>query len=689
MSVETSSLRNVAIAGHGGTGKTTIFEHFLAISGSIDKAEPVSSGKSVSDFTDEEIERKTSIHLALGFANTQDTTINILDTPGASDFVGEVVAAFRMCDSALVVVGAKEGVQIETVKLWRRLEARAKPRMVFINKLDSNAAGFDEPLADLRQKFKSTFVPVVVPIASPEGFLGVVDIINQQAYFIPSEGETEKAVDVPEDMADLVEIYRSALIEAAAEGADDLLEKYLEEETLTDEELSQGLRAAVGSGKIVPVLCGAAEIGSGVRAALDFIAESMPSPLGSSEPIADSDETVTLSESGEPIGFAFKTTIDQFAGKLSFTKVISGVIAPDSDLINPRTRSKQRIGKIYRALGKQLVELESLVAGDIGVLVKLEAMHNFDTICSSDNLIQIDPVEIPQPVHSVAVSAESKKDEDKMNQLLQRAAEEDPTFTIRFNPETKQTVISGMGELHINIILDRIRDKQKVAVETRVPKVPYRETITKPSDGEYTHKKQTGGHGQYGRVVLKIRPLERGEKYSFENIIKGGSISRGYIPGVEKGIQEAMESGNLAGYPVVDLAATITDGKEHPVDSSEMAFRLAAKGALLQAMETAGSVLLEPVVNLKVFTNDDHVGDILSDLSSRRGRVSGQDALGGGITEIDAQVPQAELLRYSIDLRSITSGTASFEMEFSHYSQISGKHAEDVIKAAKAAAVAD
>jgi elongation factor G len=324
-----------------------------------------------------------------------------------------------------------------------------------------------------------------------------------------------------------------------------------------------------------------------------------------------------------------------------------------------------------------------LCAGDIGVLTKLDSASTDDTFCMQDHIVSYMPLQIPQPVHSVAVSAASKKDEDKMNQFLQRAAAEDLTFLMRFNPETKQTVISGMGELHISMILKGIKEKQNIEIETQVPKVPYRETITKSAEAEYTHKKQTGGHGQYGKVVLQIKPLPRGEKYSFENVIKGGAISRGYIPGVEKGIIEGMQTGILAGYPVVDIGAVILDGKEHTVDSSEMSFKLAAKGAVMAAMEKAGSVLLEPVVDLHVYTNDENVGDILSDLSSRRGRVLGQEAVGGGIAKIDAQVPQAELLRYSIDLRSITSGTASFEMEFSHYNPISGKIAEDVIKATK------
>ena len=694
MGVATEAIRNIAIAGHGATGKTTIFENLLAAGGSIERAETIASGKTVSDHTDEEIERKISIHLALGYINQNNVMMNLFDTPGASDFVGEVVTAFRICESAVVVIGAKEGVQIETVKIWRRLEARSKPRVLYINKLDSDRADFAEALATLSDRFSATFVPIVIPIDGAEGFRGVVDLIAQKAYLIPEPGESEKAVDIPDDIKETVEEYRTSLIEAAAEGDDALMEKYFEEETLSDEEILAGLNVGFKENRIVPVLCGAAELGSGIIPLLDFLAKNAPSPVGAMEPQDDkktgegeeAEEAVTaIDAGGSPSGFIFRTTIDQFSGKLSFTKVITGTIKPDIDLYNPKAQSKQRIGKIYKCLGKKIVDTDSIGAGDIGILVKLDSAHNFNTLCSLDDEVTYASIAVPQPVHSVAVFAASKKDEDKMNQFLQRAADEDPTFTIRYNPETKQTVISGMGELHIMMILDRIKEKQNIDIETKVPRVPYRETITKTADAEYAHKKQTGGHGQYGKVVMQINPLERGLQYTFENVIKGGAISRGYIPRIEKGILEGMESGVLAGYPVVDVGAKILDGKEHPVDSSEMSFKLAAKGALMIAIEKAGPVLLEPVVNLRVFTNDEYVGDILSDLSSRRGRVSGQEALGGGIVEIDAQVPQAELLRYSIDLRSITSGTASFEMEFDHYNPISGKIADDVIAASKAA----
>jgi elongation factor G len=394
---------------------------------------------------------------------------------------------------------------------------------------------------------------------------------------------------------------------------------------------------------------------------------------------------VPVSSEGEVSCFVFKTSIDQFSGKLSFIKTVTGTLTHDTDLYNPREQQKERVSKIYTIEGKKLTETSELHAGDIGVLAKVGNVITNDTLCPQDKALQYEPLKLPNPVHSLAVNAASKKDEDKLNEFLQRAAEEDLTFQLNYNNETKETVISGMGELQMNMILDRIKTNQKIGIETRIPKVAYRETITKPSDAEYTHKKQTGGHGQFGRVFIKVRPLERGQYYDFENIIKGGSVSKGYIPGVEKGFHEAMEEGILAKYPVVDVGITLYDGKEHPVDSSEMAFKLAARGALYKAMEKASPVILEPIANLRVFADEEYLGDVLSDLSSRRGRVMGQEQLGGGIVQIDAQVPMAEMLRYAIDLKSITSGTASFEMEFDHYEPISGKLAEQVIAASKAA----
>ncbi len=691
MGFTTDAIRNLAVAGHGGTGKTTLVEQLLFNGGAISKAETVESGKTVSDYTEEEVERKISIHTTVTHVSWENKLINLLDTPGSGDFVGEVVAGFRTSESALLLVGAKAGVQIETIKLWRRLNNRNMPRLVFVNKMDRDNADFRETLDDLKDKFSVPFVPVTIPLGSGTDYKGVINLIDMKAYMVPEPGKKEVAVEIPAEAKEMVEEYRAAMIESAAEGDDELIEKFFDAGTLTEEEIRKGLLEGLRDNRVCPVFCGSGLLNSGLFSLLNFVARTAPSPDGKEEEGADADGaavTTKISADGAASCFVFKTAIDQFSGRLSFIKVVTGVLKADSDLANTRDGQKEKLSKVYKINGKKLEEVSELPAGDLGVLVKLEGVKTCDTLAGGDSQVTYKALDLPQPVHSVTVVAKSKKDEDKLAEFLHRVVEEDLTFTMSFNKETKETVISGMGELHINMILDKIRESQKLEMETKLPRVAYRETITKSSDAEYTHKKQSGGHGQYGRVVISVKPLERGEYYSFENAIRGMAVSKGYLPGIEKGLHDAMEAGVLAGYPVVDVGVTLTDGKEHPVDSSEMSFRLAAKGALRAAMEKAGPVLLEPIMNLRVFANEEHVGDILSDLSSRRGRVSGQNPLGGGIDEIDAQVPQAELLRYSIDLRSITSGTASFEVEFDHYSPVTGKIADNIINEAKELATA-
>jgi elongation factor G len=686
MSTSSEGIRNIAITGHGSTGKTTFFEQVLFAGEVIPKPETVESGKTVSDYTDEEIERKISIHSTLAHIEWQGKKINLLDTPGASDFVGEVVPALRVAESALVLVAADAGVQIGTIQTWRRLRRRKMPAMVFINKMDKEHAHFAKTLGHLKENFQTSFVPLSIPIGSGPGYRGVVNLIERKAYLHQEGQKSPTGAEVPGEMADEVEQYRQALIEAAAEGDDALMEKFFESETLSDQEIQNGITKAMAAGKVVPVFCGAALLNSGIFTCLNVMSTICPSPLGKTEPLAggDGQSGRPLSPEGSPSAFVFKTSIDQFSGKLSFVKVITGQIRGDTDLANAREKRKEKITKVYTCTGKKLEEIESLVAGDIGILNKLATAVTNDTLHGPDGEVEYLPLQLPQPVHAVAISAAAKKDEDKLNQLLQRAAEEDLTFRIAYNKETKETVISGMGELHLDNILGKIRSQAKIEMQTRVPRVAYRETIRGSAAAEYQHKKQTGGHGQYAKVALEIKPLPRGEHFKFVNAIVGGRISRGYIPGVEKGVIEGMEAGILAGYPVVDLEASVVDGKEHPVDSSELAFKLASRGALREAMAKAEPVLLEPVANLTVFVDEQYLGDVLSDLSSRRGRVLGQEPVGGGIQEVRAQVPQAELLRYSIDLRSITSGTASFEMDFDHYSPITGKVAEQVIAAAQA-----
>ena len=689
MSYTTEQIRNIAIIGHGSTGKTTLLEHILFQGGMISRPETVDSGKTVSDYSEDEIARKISVRSSLTHVNTDDCKINFIDAPGAGDFVGEAILAIRSTETALLVIDGKSGVQIETVKLWRILERQKRPRMIFVTRLDEDRANFSNTLADIKEKFRVTPVAVTIPMEEGTSFRGIIDVLNNKAYMRPSShDQKEVASEVPAEYSESVESARALLSEAAAEGNDELMEKYLIEGELTQEEILLGLKEALAEGKIIPAFAGSGFANSGTTALIDFIMQSAPSPFARAPEKAKdqdgNDVEMSIDPSKPASAFVFKTQIDQFSGRLSYIKAITGTILSDMDMVVSRDLHKERIGKLFTMQGKKLEEISSLPAGDIGVLAKISSLKTNDTISQFDKPISYAPLQLPSPVHMLAISAVNKKEEDKLNELLNRAAEEDLTFRVSYNPETKETVIAGMGEQQINMILDKIKSQSKIAAETRIPRVAYRETITKKATAEYTHKKQTGGHGQYARVVFEIEPLERGKDYEFENRIFGGAVSKGFMPGIEKGIHQAMEAGVLAGYPVVDTKTAIIDGKEHPVDSSEMAFKLAARGAFREAMKQASPVLLEPIMNLSVFVEDKYLGDVMSDLSGRRGKISGQNPIGGGIVQIDAQVPQAELLRYAIDLRSMTSGTGSFEVEFSHYAPISGKIAEDVIKAAQA-----
>jgi elongation factor G len=677
----TDQIRNVAIAGHGQTGKTTLFEHLLFAGGVISRAEPLDSGKTVSDSTPEEIERKISIYASMGHVERNGIKINFLDTPGSSDFNGGVILSFRAAEFALLMVDGRSGVQIETVKLWRNLDEGGKPRGFFINKLDNDQAEFDNALADIKEKFKVEPVPVTLPIGSGGSFKGVIDVLNEKAYFFAADA-VEKESPIPDEYKDAVVAAREKLIEAAADGDDSLMEKYLEDGSLSSEDMKQGLIKALAENKYVPAFAGAALYNSGIVPLIDFIAAVGPNPRTAKDAALGPEGK----EQGVPIdpdkpfsALVIKTTYDQFSGKISWVKVITGKLAADTEAYNVSENKKERIGKLYACQGKKLEEMRELFAGDVGIITKSATLKTNDTL-AADSVFAYVPLHLPEPVHSIAVSATAKKDDDKLGEFLVRAAEEDKTFRYNFNSETKETVISGMGEQQIGIILDKIKTNQKIEVETRVPKIAYRETITKKSGAEYTHKKQTGGHGQYGKVVLEIAPLPRGEGYQFVNAIFGGSIPKNYIPGVEKGIVEGMGHGTMAHYPVVDVEVKVVDGKYHPVDSSELSFKLAARNAFRDAMRQANPTLLEPIMNLVVFVEENYLGSVMSDLNGKRGRILGQDS-SGGIAEIRAEVPQAELLRYSIDLRSITAGTGSFAVSFSHYAPISGRIADEVIKA--------
>ena len=668
------NIRNVAICGHGDTGKTSLIEQMMFRAGAISKAESVESGRTASDFNEDEIEHKFSIHTSLMKLPWKGAEISILDTPGSPDFVGEVVSSFRVAETAVMVISAPAGIQIETIKLWRRLDNRKKPRLVFINKMDQDRADFQTSLKSIKETFKITAIPLSLPLGEGSSHNGIVDILHMKSI-----GAGGKEIETPSNMSEEVATWRERLIEMAAEGDDELTEKFFDNGTLEGSDILKGLREGMADNTFVPVLCGSATIGSGIRDLLDALTELCPAPGHESE-LQESDESIPYDNSGAFSGFVYRTSIDKFSGKISHIKVVSGVLRP-SEVINTRVGEKERITKIFQVNGKSLHETPELIAGDLGAVTKLDSVCTNDTIAATANDIHYKNLALPVPVYTMAINAETKRDEDKMNDFLHKVAEQDLTFTIKFDEETKETIISGMGEIHINNIFEKLLNESKIRVQTRKPKVPYRETITRSTDAEYTHKKQSGGHGQYGKVFIRIKPLQRGEKFELTNDIKGGAISKGYLPGIEKGLREAMLEGFLAGYPMVDIGVSVYDGKEHTVDSSEMAFKLAAKMALKKAYESAGPVLLEPLINLTVFVEDQYLGEILSDLSAKHAKVQDQTPIGGGIQCVKAVVPQGELLTYAIDIKALTSGTGAYELEFSHYDIVRGKVAQDIINA--------
>lgn len=687
MVFSTLNIRNVAIAGHGQTGKSSLFENLLFVSGKEKEFIEPCTEKSTTGYTPEEVSRKISIYNSLANFVYKDRLVNIWDTPGSSDFVGEVITAFRSSGVSVLVVDGRFGVQIETIKLWRNLNSRNKPRMIFVNKMDDERADYNKVLKDLKDKFEVEFFPVTIPVSQGKSYKGVVDVFNGKAYGVTGTGKKEEEMEVPGDMAEEITRVKNLLAETAAEGDDDLFVKFLDEGELTKDEIIKGLTECMENNKAVPVFCGSCAKSSGILSLMDFIVDFSPSPLSHYDlTVSESGEesTVKFDENAPFSGLVIKTVFDQFSGKTSYVKIITGKIKADTEVYNIQENKKERIGKIYRCTGSRMEEIQEACAGDIVLCVKLASAKTNDTLAANQGGMVYKKLKHPYPVYSLAVKAKDKKQEDKLGELLLKKTEEDMTLRFSYNSETKQNVISGMGDLQLGIVLDKIKASSKIEIETSVPDIAYRETIQRKAQAEYTHKKQSGGHGQYGKVVLSIQPLERGMEYSFTNAVFGGAISKGYIPGVEKGVKEAMEHGVLAAYPVVDVGVTVLDGKEHPVDSSEMAFKIAARNAFREAMKKAGPILLEPVMNLTVFVESKYLGDIMSDLSGKRGKILGQDTLGSGIDEIRAQVPQSELMKYAVDLRSITSGTGSFEVSFDHYDPISGKIAEKIIEKAAA-----
>ncbi|HMB19547.1 MAG TPA: elongation factor G [Spirochaetota bacterium] len=686
----TEQVRNVAIVGHSSTGKSTLFDAMLFVGGKIDKIGKPDDGSLTSDYDDEEKNRQISIRSALGFVETDDTKINIIDTPGMSDFVGEERAALQVVEAAIIVVDSADGVQIETEKVWRYLEENNIPRLIFVNKMDKERANYDNIIENIKTKLGASTATLCLPQGEGESFKGVIDIIDMKAMSPKDGGKTVQVTDIPADIKELAELERSNLVELAAEGDDELIEKFLEGETLTEEQIRTGLKEQVERCNLIPVICGSSMKSIGIKNLLNVIRDFVPCPVVGKEYKGyhpdnhDQEVIVTMKDDAPFSAVVWKTYIDQYAGRFNFMKVISGTLLPDSEVLNANKNEKERISKLHTTIGHTNDDVPKLAAGDIGVVIKLEKTATAETLCDSKHPVILPLIKLPHPVFSYAVESAKKGDEDKIGQVFSRITDENPTITYQFNPETKQTLLSGMGEMQLDIILKSIKEKNKIELVTSEPRVAYRETITKNADAQYKHKKQSGGHGQFGEVYIRVKPTDRGSGFEFIDSIVGGSVPRGYIPGVEKGLKEGMQEGVLAKYPVVDVSVDLYDGSYHPVDSSEMSFKIAARGALKKAMEAAGPILLEPVMEVEIFVDKEYMGDILNDITSRRGKVLGMGTKDendtGGISVVKAQAPLAEMLRYTIDLRAMTSGKATFEMKFSHYDPISGRIAEKVIE---------
>ncbi|MDR7542271.1 MAG: elongation factor G, partial [Armatimonadota bacterium] len=670
-------IRNVAVVGHGGVGKTSLVEALLFCAGATERMGRVDDGTATTDFDPEEVRRKITINAATAPLEWRDHKVNLIDTPGYPDFVGEAHAALRVADAALFVVDALSGVQVQTEKLWKVADQHGLPRLVVVNRLDRENAQFARAVESLQARFGAHVVPLQVPLGSETALRGVVDLVGMRAFTY--EGGRAREAELPEDARDEALSWREKLLERAAESDDALLEKYLEQGELSEDELRGGLRAGVASGRVVPVVCAVATSGLGAQGVLDLVVDLVPSPADRPAEVSVDGQTLRPDPSGPLAALVFKTMADPYVGRLSYFRVYSGTLRSDSQVYNANKERAERVGQLYLLRGKQQIPVSEVPAGDLGAVAKLSETQTNDTLCSKDHPVRLRPVEFPRPAIAMTVEPKSKQDEDKLGQALARLAEEDPTLHVEHDPESKKTILSGLGESHLEIVADRLRRKFHVEVQLGQPHVPYRETVRKKATAEGRYVKQTGGRGQYGVCTIEIEPLPRGAGYEFVDRIFGGAIPQQFRPSVDKGVRKAMEEGVLAGYPVVDVRVTLVDGKTHPVDSSDIAFQIAGSLAFKKAAEQAGVVLLEPIMNVSVTVPDDLVGDVIGDLNGKRGRIQGMEPNGDGTTTVRAQVPMAEMLRYASDLRSITGGRGFFEMSFSHYEEVPSHIAQKVV----------
>ncbi len=678
---DAAQIRNVVLLGHGTTGKSSLAEALAFQTGVIGRLGKVEDGSTISDFEPEETRRHMSISLSVVPVEFGDAKINLLDAPGYSDFIGEMKAGAVAADAALIVVCGASGVQVGTEQAWRVASERALPRFFFVNRMDRENASFGSTLEALRKRFGNRVVALQLPIGAHAMFSGVVDLVSMKAYM----GEKGQESPIPETMVAEAEAARAALVEAAAEGDDELITRFLEGEELSEEEIRRGIKEGAAGGTLFPVLTGSATKPIGAGLLLQALVDYAPSPL-ESPAIAGSDgagKAIEVRAGDGPMALmVFKTTADPFVGKLTYFRVARGSVHANVEGWNPAHSKSERIGQLFYVRGKTQEPAGEVIAGDIAAVAKLAETATGETLCAKEAPITLQTVALPEPAHRSAIAPKTKADLDKLSSALHRIAEEDPTLRVTRDAETNETVLAGMGETHLDVAAEKMRRKFGVEVELKPPRIAYRETVTASSSAEYTHKKQTGGHGQYAKVALEVEPQPRGSGLQFADRIVGGVVPKQYIPAVDKGVHEASTEGIVAHYPLVDVKVTLYDGKEHPVDSSEMAFKLAASQALKQAVEKAHPVLLEPIMSLRVDVPEEYVGDVVSDLNGKRARVQGMNP-DDGMTTVNAEVPMAELLHYAADLRSISQGRGSYHVEFSHYEELPALQAKKVIEAAQ------
>jgi elongation factor G len=663
-------IRNVALIGHRGSGKTSLHEALLFQSGAVSRLGSVSEGTTVSDAEPDERARKMSLQAALSSFQWQERRVNLLDTPGDPSFVADALAALRVCESAVFVINAVMGVEAQTIRLWKRAAELDLARLVFVNMLDRERADFFRALESLKSAFGPHVVATEIPIGSEQDVSGVIDLIDMRAYeYEGTSRDNCKEIPIPDSQLAQAQEYRDKLMDEVAENSDALMERYLDGEEISHDEIVSALKEGTNHGSLFPVTCGIATANLATNRLLDAIVEDLPSPVKHGG-LQAGDQLLEADDSKEMFAYVFKTRADTFAGRINLFRVYQGVIRHDSHLLNTRAHVKERIGQLVSFDGTEITHVDEFGAGDIGAVAKLKETRAGDWLAERDEPLEMPAIKLPAAVMAFAVEPRNKGEEEKMFAALRRLHEEDPTIDLHRDQQTGQQIVAGLSQVHVEVIVDRLRGRFGVEVNLQTPRVPYQETIRQPAKAHGRHKKQSGGRGQFGDCHIEIEPLPAGSGFQFVDAIKGGVIPHGFIPAVEKGVVEAMQAGVVAGYPVKDVKVTVFDGSYHTVDSSEVAFKLAAGHAMRDAMEQAGSVLLEPIMMVSINVPDDAVGDVIGDLNSRRGHPHGMEPAGGGMTDVKAEVPMAEMLSYAPDLRGITGGQGEYTMEFLRYDEV-------------------